>query len=95
VLVAWALRLAAELTHGPTRTCARFGYNAALAVWAWDELARGLNGVRRAYGAIGLFCVAARAGAALRRRWRRAARPYAAHVDDEYRPVNPVVERVL
>jgi hypothetical protein len=68
VLIAQGFRLAAAFTHGRARTGANLGYNAALAVWAYDELARGVNGYRRLLGAVGLFGVGRRAGEALARR---------------------------
>jgi hypothetical protein len=75
VLIAQGFRLAAAFTHGRARTVADVGYNAALSVWAYDELARGVNGYRRALGVVGLFMVARRAGAALAgRRDDRSAR---------------------
>jgi len=38
---------------------------AGLAVWAWQELASGVNWVRRLYGVAGLAYVGSRIGAAL------------------------------
>jgi hypothetical protein len=60
VLVAWAFRLAARSTDGRARAVAEAGSQAALAVWAYGELASGANAVPRALGAIGLGYVAAR-----------------------------------
>ncbi len=65
ILIAQGLRLTAAVTH---RRGAYVGYYGALAVWAWDELARGENAVRRSIGAVTLGYVAARAGNALGRR---------------------------
>ena len=61
MLVSQGLRVVAALTDGRARTAARGGYSAALAVWAWGELAHGANGVRRTLGAIALGSVAAHA----------------------------------
>ena len=61
-LGAW---LVAALSHGAVHAYARAAFYAALAVWAWGELADGVNWVRRAFGAAGLVYVVVRVGAAL------------------------------
>ena len=66
--IAQGLRLAAAVTDGRASACARVGYYGALAVWAYDELARGDNAVRRSLGAITLGYVAKHAGAELGKR---------------------------
>jgi hypothetical protein len=68
MLVAQGFRLVAATTHGRVSAAARIGYEAALAVWAYDELAHGENAVRRTLGAVTLGSVARRAGAELGRR---------------------------
>jgi hypothetical protein len=42
------------LTDGSVRAYARAAFYAGLAAWAWQELAGGVNWVRRALGAGGL-----------------------------------------
>ena len=51
--------LVAAWTNGPVHTCARAASHAAFAVWAWEELTRGANVVRRAVGAGTLAYIAA------------------------------------
>jgi hypothetical protein len=63
--VAQGAWLVAAVTHGPARTCARIVSLAGIAVWAWLELADGVNWVRRLYGAVGLAYVGGRIGTAL------------------------------
>jgi hypothetical protein len=61
-LGAWLL---AALTNGSAHAYARAAFYAALAAWAWQELAGGVNLVRRAVGAAGLAYVVVKVGAAL------------------------------
>jgi hypothetical protein len=61
-LVAWVV---AALTHGSLHYYARAVFYATLAAWAWDELARGANWLRRALGVAGLVYVVLKVGAAL------------------------------
>jgi hypothetical protein len=66
LLVALGGGLVAALTDGSVRAYARAVFFAGLAAWAWQELAAGVNWVRRALGAAGLAYVVVKAGAALR-----------------------------
>jgi hypothetical protein len=61
-LGAWVV---ATLTDGSLHYYARAMFYAALAAWAWDELARGTNWVRRALGVAGFVYVVVKVGAAL------------------------------
>jgi hypothetical protein len=61
-LGAW---LVAALTGGSVHAYARAAFYAGLAAWAWEELAGGVNWVRRALGAGGLVYVVVKVGAAL------------------------------
>jgi len=65
LLAALGALAVAALTDGSLRHYARAAFYAALAAWAWDELARGTNWVRRAFGVAGLFYVIVEVGAAL------------------------------
>jgi hypothetical protein len=65
LLAALGALVVATLTDGSLRHYARAAFYAALAAWAWDELARGTNWVRRALGVAGLFYVIVKVGAAL------------------------------
>ena len=65
LLAALGALVVAALTDGSLRYYARAAFYAALAAWAWDELARGTNWVRRAFGVAGLFYVIVKVGAAL------------------------------
>jgi hypothetical protein len=58
------------VTRGPARLVAHVVSLAGLAVWAWWELADGVNAIRRLYGVAGLAYVAGRIGFALGRRGR-------------------------
>ena len=62
-LAAWAV---AVPTDGTVQDTARATFYAALAAWAWGELAAGANAVRRALGAAGLILVVIRIAEALR-----------------------------
>ena len=57
--------LVAALTDGPAHAYARAAFYAGLAAWAWEELAGGVNWVRRALGAGGLVYVVVKVGEAL------------------------------
>ena len=57
--------LVAALTHGSVHAYARAAFYAGLTAWAWEELAEGVNWVRRALGAAGLVYVVVKVGAAL------------------------------
>lgn len=61
-LGAWVV---ATVTDGSLHDYARAVFYAALAAWAWDELARGTNWVRRALGVAGLCYVVIKVGVAL------------------------------
>ena len=58
-LVAW---LVAALTDGSVHAYARAAFYAALAAWAWQELADGANWFRRLLGAVVLVYVVAKVG---------------------------------
>ena len=62
VLGAW---LVAALTDRSVHSYARAAFYAGLAAWAWEELAGGVNWVRRSLGAAGLVYVVVKVGAAL------------------------------
>jgi hypothetical protein len=57
--------LVAALTDGSVHAYARAVFYAGLAAWAWEELAGGMNWVRRALGAGGLVYIVIKVGAAL------------------------------
>jgi hypothetical protein len=57
--------LVAELTDGSVHSYARTVFYAGLAVWAYGELAGGVNWVRRVVGAAGLVYVVIKVGGAL------------------------------
>jgi hypothetical protein len=61
-LAAW---LVAALTHGSVHAYARAAFYAGLTVWAWEEVAEGVNWVRRALGGAALVYVVVKVGAAL------------------------------
>ena len=65
LLIALAALLVAALTDGSVHAYARAAFYAALAAWAWEELADGVSWARRALGAAGLVFVVLRVGAAL------------------------------
>ena len=60
VTLASGLRVLAARTDGRARSAALIGYDAALAWWAYLELASGANAVRRVLGAVVLGSVVAR-----------------------------------
>jgi len=57
--------LVAALAHGSVHAYARAVFYVGLTAWAWEELAGGVNWVRRALGAAGLVYVVVTVGAAL------------------------------
>jgi hypothetical protein len=65
LLVALAALLVAAVTDGSAHAYARAAFYAALAAWAWAELAGGESWARRVLGAVGLVFVVLRVGAAL------------------------------
>jgi hypothetical protein len=65
LLVAWGGWLVAAFTDGSVHSYARATFYAGLTAWAWEELAAGVNWVRRALGVAGLAYVLAKVGAAL------------------------------
>jgi len=65
LLVALGAWIVAALTEGSLHYYARAAFYAGLAAWAWDELERGTNWVRRALGVAGLFYVVVKVGAEL------------------------------
>ena len=65
LLAALGALVVATLAGGSLSHYARAAFYAALAAWAWEELARGANWVRRALGVAALFYVIVRVGAAL------------------------------
>src|SRR4051794_28357720 len=65
LLIALAALLIAAVTHSSLHAYARAAFYAALAAWAWEELAAGVSWARRVLGAAGLFFVVLRLGAAL------------------------------
>jgi hypothetical protein len=65
LLVAFAGLLVAAVTDGSAHAYARAVFYAALAAWAWEELAGGVSWARRVIGAAGLVFVVLRIGAAL------------------------------
>jgi hypothetical protein len=65
LLVALAGLLVASVTGGSAHAYARAAFYAALAAWAWEELASGVSWARRVLGAAGLVFVALKIGAAL------------------------------
>ena len=66
LLVAGAGWLVAALTGGLAHACGRATFYVGLAVWAWQELASGVNWLRRVVGAAGLLFVVFRIAEALR-----------------------------
>jgi hypothetical protein len=65
LLVAFGAWLLAVLTDGSVHAYARAVFYVGLAVWAWGELASGVNWVRRAIGAAGLVYVVIKVATAL------------------------------
>ena len=63
----WSRSAAARrwITHGSVHAFARSVFYAGLAASAWEELVSGVNWVRRALGAAGLFYVVDKVAAAL------------------------------
>ncbi len=65
LILALAGMLVAALTSGSVHDYARGAFYAGLAAWAWEELAGGVNWVRRLVGAAGLVYVVVKVAAAL------------------------------
>ena len=65
LLGAVAAWLIAAATDGSVHDYARAAFYAALAAWAWGEMADGANWVRRALGAAGFVYVVVKVGLAL------------------------------
>jgi hypothetical protein len=65
LLAALGAWLVAALTDRSVHSYARAAFYAALAAWAWEELAGGVNWVRRSLGAAGLVYLVVKVGAAL------------------------------
>jgi hypothetical protein len=65
LLAAFAAWLVAAATDGSVHAYARAAFYAALAAWAWREMAGGANWVRRALGVAGLVYVVIKVGSAL------------------------------
>jgi hypothetical protein len=65
LLAAIGAWLVAAVSHGSLHAYARAAFYVFLAVWAWLELASGVNWFRRALGAAGLVYVIAKVGVAL------------------------------
>jgi hypothetical protein len=66
LLVALGGWLVAAAADGWVHRYARAAFYAGFAAWAWEELAGGVNWVRRALGCAGLVYVVVKIGAALR-----------------------------
>ena len=65
LLLALGAWLVAALTDGSAHSYARAAFYTGLAAWAWEEVAGGVNWVRRSLGAAGLVYVVVKVGAAL------------------------------
>ena len=65
LLVALAASLAARVLHGVAHDVARAVFFLGLAIWAYEELVRGVNWFRRLLGAAGLVYVTASLARAL------------------------------
>ena len=65
LLVALSGLAVAGVSQGSLHAYARAVFYTGLAAWAWEELAGGVNWVRRALGAGGLVYVVVKVGAAL------------------------------
>jgi hypothetical protein len=65
LLAALVALLVAAVTDGSAHAYARAAFYAALAAWAWEELAAGANWVRRGLGAAALVYVVVKVGEAL------------------------------
>ena len=66
LLAAFAAWIVAAVTHGSVHAYARAAFYAALAAWAWEEVAEGTNWFRRLVGVAGLAYVVGKVGSALR-----------------------------
>ena len=65
LLVALGGWVVAAVAHGSVHAYARAVFYAGLAAWAWEELAGGVNWVRRGLGVAGLVYVVVKVGVAL------------------------------
>jgi hypothetical protein len=65
LIVAFAGWSAAALTHDPVHPYARATFYVGLSAWAWEELAGGVNWVRRSLGAAALVYLVVEIGRAL------------------------------
>ena len=65
LLVALAASVTSRLTHGVGRTYASSVFYIALSIWAYEELARGVNWFRRLLGAAILVYIVVRLATAL------------------------------
>jgi len=65
LLIALAASLAARVLDGRAHDVARAVFYTGLAIWAYEELVRGVNGFRRLLGAGGLVYVIASLSGAL------------------------------
>src|SRR3954449_8456590 len=65
LLLALAGLLVAALASGSVHDYARGAFYAGLAAWAWEELAGGVNWLRRVLGLAGLVYVVVKLGALL------------------------------
>jgi len=65
LLVALGAWLIAVVTDASVHAYARAVFYVGLTAWAWEELAGGVNWLRRSLGAAGLFYVVVKLGAAL------------------------------
>jgi hypothetical protein len=65
LIVALVASVASRLTDGRAHTYASSVFYVALSIWAYEELARGVNWFRRLLGMAGLVYVVARLAAAL------------------------------
>jgi len=65
LIVALVASVVSRLTDGRVQAFASAVFYVGLAVWAWEELSRGVNWFRRVVGAAGLAYVVVRIAAAL------------------------------
>jgi hypothetical protein len=65
LLVALAASVTGRLTHGVGRTSASSVFYVALSIWAYEELARGVNWFRRLLGAAVLVYIVVHLATAL------------------------------
>ena len=65
LIVALVANLVGRLTDGRVQDAAHAVFLVGLAVWAWEELSRGVNWFRRVLGVLGLAYVVMRVASAL------------------------------